>query len=489
MTSGKTAKGRRYVFFQSLRLQLLSRSLFILAGLLLLIGLLQFMFMKHFLYQNKAMSLQSQFFSIPQMILMENILSSEENRPNHPMIFSPGVSMMYVSSDGSGKRILLTKNPQGDSIPALPKQDYMDVSHSNQKLIYKVVKDKQGQNQLIVLQPLRFQGNLQGVIQLSSDTGPLKDILTSQIIIYISLSCISLVLGLLTFLPVLRRTLIPLSNMGNKVEQINSGNLNIRVPAHQGQLEIDRLADSFNGMLERLQISFEGEKEAKEQMRRFIADASHELRTPLTSIHGFLEILLRGAVTRPEQLKKVLKTMLGESERVNKLVQNLLLLAKLDRIPAIEMEEGYLDELINEMESQLRLLAGERNVIFSIAPHVKMKMDRDKMKQVILNLYHNAVQHTNPEKGIIMITLKKESNGVVLEVEDNGSGISEEHLSHLFERFYRVDSSRSRKFGGAGLGLAITKSIIDIHKGTIHVESKIGEGTTFQIRLPQIDEN
>jgi two-component system OmpR family sensor kinase len=179
------------------------------------------------------------------------------------------------------------------------------------------------------------------------------------------------------------RTLIPLSNMVNKVEQINSGNLNIRVPSHRGQLEIDRLALSFNGMLERLKISFEAEKEAKEQMRRFIADASHELRTPLTSIHGFLGILLRGAVTRPEQLEKVLKTMLGESERVNKLVQDLLLLAKLDSVPAFEMEE--VDGLIHEMESQLRLLAGERNVIFSITPNVKTMIDRDKIKQVILN--------------------------------------------------------------------------------------------------------
>jgi two-component system OmpR family sensor kinase len=119
MTNRKTEKGKRFVLFRSLRLQLLSRSLFIIAGLLLLIGVLQFLFMKHFLYPNKAMSMQSQFFSIPEMALMDNILSSERNSLDRPMIFSPGEIMVFVSTDGEGKRTILTKNPQNDSVPKL----------------------------------------------------------------------------------------------------------------------------------------------------------------------------------------------------------------------------------------------------------------------------------------------------------------------------------------------------------------------------------
>lgn len=153
--------------------------------------------------------------------------------------------------------------------------------------------------------------------------------------------------------------------MVDTVKQIDAGNLSERFPTHQGQVEMDRLAASFNGMLERLEVSFEAEKEAKEQMRRFAADASHELRTPLTSIHGFLEVLLRGAYQQPEPLLKALKSMHGESVRINKLVEDLLLLARLDRSPSFQKTEGVLDEMLHEMEPQLRLLAGDRKVTFN----------------------------------------------------------------------------------------------------------------------------
>ena len=196
----------------------------------------------------------------------------------------------------------------------------------------------------------------------------------------------ALILGLLAFLPVLKKTLVPLSNLVDTVEQIDGGNLTERFPDHQRQLEIDRLSISFNGMLDRLEFSFEAEKEAKEQMRRFIADASSELRTPLTSIHGFLEVLLRGAAHNPDQLQKALNSMYGESERVNKLVEDLLLLAKLDRTPHIELSSGNLDHVLHEMEPQLRVLAGKRAVSFSSQPPYGCLFNTDKMKQVILNL-------------------------------------------------------------------------------------------------------
>jgi two-component system OmpR family sensor kinase len=279
-----------------------------------------------------------------------------------------------------------------------------------------------------------------------------------------------------------------LSNIVDTVEQIDAGNLAERLPAEQGQTEIDRLAVSFNGMLERLESSFEAEKEAKEQMRRFVADASHELRTPLTSIHGFLEVLLRGAMNQPDKLNKSLNSMLAESERMKKLVQDLLLLAKLDRSPKMEFKEQEFDELLLEMESQLRLLAGNREVLLELTPEQRACMDVDKMKQVILNLFHNAVQHTDPEEGKIELILKPTGQGVELTVKDNGAGIAEEHIPHLFERFYRSDSSRTRRSGaagGAGLGLAITQTLIALHGGTIRVESQMGAGSSFIVWIPK----
>jgi len=165
-------------------------------------------------------------------------------------------------------------------------------------------------------------------------------------------------------------------------------------------------------------------------------------------------------------------------------VHDLLLLSKLDRTPHIELKEGRLDEVIRDMEPQLRILAGARQLALDIEPQIECSFNTDKMKQVVLNLFHNAVQHTDPEKGQIKISLVKKDGGVQLTVRDNGPGISESHLPHVFNRFYRSDSSRTRKYGGAGLGLAITKSIVNAHGGTISVESKEGEGSVFIIWLP-----
>ncbi|UUZ95751.1 HAMP domain-containing protein [Paenibacillus sp. P25] len=282
----------------------------------------------------------------------------------------------------------------------------------------------------------------------------------------------------------LRKSLVPLNRIVNTVEQINAGNLGERSPVHQNQLEIDRLSASFNGMLKRLEVSFEAEKEAKEQMRRFIADASHEPRTPLTSIHGFLEVLLRGAANNPEQLEKALRSMHSESERLNKLVKDLLFLARLDQRPGIELKEGELDAVIREMEPRLQLLAGKREVRFSLSPGTRAKFDRDQLKQVILNLFQNAVQHTDSAEGIIEVIAEPKSGASVVAVKDNGPGIPAEHLPHLFERFYRADASRARKYGGAGLGLAITKSIVELHEAAIEVRSIPGSGTVFTVRFP-----
>ncbi|EJW19823.1 sensor histidine kinase [Paenibacillus alvei] len=178
--------------------------------------------------------------------------------------------------------------------------------------------------------------------------------------------------------------------------------------------------------------------------------------------------------------------MHSESERLNKLVHDLLLLAKLDRdgAPSIELVNMPLDEVIRSMEPQLIMLAGYRKVTLTIEPKLICRHDPDKMKQVILNLVHNAVQHTDEALGCIHIEGVHQENGVQLSVRDNGTGIAPEHIPYLFDRFYRSESSRNRKKGGSGLGLAITRSIVEAHGGAIHVISRVGEGSTFLIWLP-----
>ncbi len=467
---------RRVFAPRSLRLQLLSRSLFILAGLLLLIGVLQYVFMEQFMIKNKVASVQSQFFSIPLDIwLNPNIDNGRVRGP-----FLPEASLAFVGPGDSFR--IVTNNPRAGSVPRLSDEEYGEALAREQKQPhYLIVKDDKGMEQLVVLQRIAPRGRL---AQISTSMGPIRDVLLSQLWTFLVLAAAALGMGVAAFLPVLRRTLVPLSNMIETVEQIDAGKLDERLPVHQGQLEIDRLSRSFNRMLERLEASFETEKEAKEQMRRFIADASHELRTPLTSIHGFLEVLLRGAAQKPDQLDKALRSMYGESERLNKLVRDLLLLARLDRHPTVDLKEESLSDIVDEMEPQLRLLAGRRNVEFSVQPDVSACIDKDKIKQVLLNLFHNAVQHTDPAEGTVLVSLEQTREEALLSVQDNGSGIPEEHVPRLFERFYRIDSSRARIYGGAGLGLSITKSIVDLHDGTIEVSSRVGEGSRFTIRLP-----
>lgn len=498
----------------SLRTQLLSRSLIILAVLLLLIGGVQFFVMKTFLYSNQAEALQSQIRGLPQELLGENSWmirnrfknetgkalvppspalphNDSELRERRPFFFFflPDTSIALINAEN--KLINPSSNESGLSAPQLTSEQYSRIRKewkARNARDYQIAQDQNGHEQLLVFRPADGPGDWDLIIQMGISTGPLKAIAWRQLTIFIILSLIALGAGLMLYLSVLRRTLAPLNQMVQTVEELDAGKLDRRLDTSPGQSEIDRLAESFNGMLERLEVSFENEREAKEHMQRFIADASHELRTPLTSIHGFLEVLLRGAAEKPEQLNAALGSMLGEAKRMKKLVEDLLTLAKLDRTPAVSRSETSLDTLIEEMEPQLRMLAGERTVSFALAPHVRAMTDQDRIKQVILNLFHNAVQHTNPELGTIHISLSVlEGNWAELRVKDNGPGIAPEHLPHVFERFYRSEVSRVRnRQGGAGLGLAITQSIVEVHGGQIEVESTPGDGATFIVKLPSL---
>ncbi|WP_166244804.1 sensor histidine kinase [Paenibacillus turpanensis] len=488
---------------RSLRFQLLARSLLIVAVLLMLIGFLQYVFMKDFLYRNEAdkLSLNAKF---PPMEMMEeaglsfgpdrrsdnNEGPGGGNKNRGPFLVLDDTSLAFISKDGTFNDITGANN--GTASPRLSAAEYTDILAQPRSpgrgsgVTYRVVSNAQGIEQLVVFRHNGGPGGLNGVIQFGTPTAPLKAVVLQQLVIFIALSVVALACGLALNLPVLRKTLRPLQHMVKTVEKTNAGNLDERIPTGQGQEEIDRLAESFNSMLGRLAESFEAEREAKNQMKRFIADASHELRTPLTSIHGFLEVLLRGAADKREQLYMALNSMHGESTRIKRLVEDLLMLAKLDNAPGLSIRPVHLNELISEMEPHLRMLAGSRTLVLdrNAGTDLVAEVDPDKMKQIILNLYHNAVQHTDPERGVLSIRVREDSGQAFIEVGDNGPGIEEVHLPHLFERFYRSDFSRTRKQGGSGLGLSISKSLAEAHGGDIEVVSKVGAGSTFTLRLP-----
>lgn len=518
---------KRRSLTKSLRMQLLVRSLFILAVLLLLIGGVQYIVMKNFLYNSKAETMENQLRSMPVDLLVKRELHAGDNASSgsgsgqntggdnsaapsrgsfeRPIIFTPpDTSLGYIQADGTYVSLTQSTDRGYPQLSASEYQKILKQYNARKKIKYRIAKDTNGDEQLVVFRPpdspvdpvRQTPGHnqspsgtddtyIEGLVQMGVNTAPLLDVAIRQLIIFVILSLLALAGGLALYLPVIRRTLIPLNQMIGAVERTDARNLKQRVPEHSGQEEIDRLSSSFNGMLERLELSFEAEREAKEQMRRFTADASHELRTPLTSIHGFLEVLLRSTAIKPEQLRNALTSMHGESVRMKKLIEDLMTLAKLDRAPQLRLSSVGLDALLREMEPQLRMLAGSRQVTFDLSAGSAGRYDQDKLKQVILNLFQNAVQHTDPEQGRIHLSLTADNSQFVLAVSDNGPGIAPEHLPHVFERFYRSDVSRARKQGGAGLGLAISSSMVEAHGGTISVATRLGEGTTFFIHLPK----
>ncbi|MCD1258867.1 HAMP domain-containing histidine kinase [Paenibacillus athensensis] len=507
---------RQFVTPHSLHFQLLSRSLLILSVLLLLIGVSQYVLIQQYAYRDKAAGLKSQLRSIPPEAWEEQ-LEGHSGDPrdmddaagrspmkregtqgqgqgqhrggkdggNAPFNLRANEFTAIALYDEAGKLHELNPELNHEESPLLTAETYAKAKTSDpRKPTYFVATNADGVKMLVVLQPVEFRGKLLGIAQASCSIGPVQQMLMLVLVTFIFLSIVALGAALMSFLPVLRRTLVPLSQIVETVGRIDAGKLDERLPDQQGQHEIDRLSHSFNGMLERLEASFLAEKELQSQMRRFIADASHELRTPLTSIHGFLEILLRGAASNEEQLRRSLTSMYSESERLKKLVEDLLFLAKMDRTPAPRKSPGSLRSVVLEMEPQLRVLAGARTVEVDPGDESTLLFDRDKIKQVILNLFQNAVQHTDAAQGRIEVKVKPAGSLIGIAIRDNGPGIPAEHVPHLFERFYRIDASRARKYGGAGLGLAITQSIVEAHGGRIEVESRVGEGATFLVLLP-----
>jgi two-component system OmpR family sensor kinase len=301
------------------------------------------------------------------------------------------------------------------------------------------------------------------------------------------------VVGIVGF-AVVHRSLRPLVEVEQTAAAIASGQLDRRVPERDPRTEVGRLSLALNGMLTQIQqavasseSSAEKARGSEDRMRRFITDASHELRTPLTTIRGFAELYRQGAA---RDVAMLLSRIESEASRMGLLVDDLLLLARLDVQRPLEHRRVDLLALASDAVHDAQAIDPKRTITMEVldgpgTPEVLG--DEPRIRQVLSNLLANALQHT-PESADVVVRVGTEGDDAVIEVADEGPGMSQQDASRVFERFYRTDSSRARASGGTGLGLSIVDSLVHAHGGAVTVTTAPGEGCCFRVTLPRVSD-
>lgn len=275
------------------------------------------------------------------------------------------------------------------------------------------------------------------------------------------------------------QALAPVSTLDQAARIVTAQSLDQRLPVANPNDELGRLTTTINAMFGRLELSFI-------EMRRFTADASHELRTPLAVLRVEVEQALNKPLSHAE-VQEVLVSVLEECDRLTKLTEQLLALARHDAKSATQRHEAIeVDALATSVVETLRPLAEAKDLSLECrVVKASVRGDPDQLRQALVNLIDNAIKYT--ANGGVSVAVETSGETIVIRVADSGEGIASEHLPRVFERFYRVDKARSREMGGTGLGLSIARSIVEAHRGTIEIASEVGKGTNCSIKLTRAD--
>jgi two-component system OmpR family sensor kinase len=391
-------------------------------------------------------------------------------------------SNFYVRGIDPDGRTWMAVNDR-DAEPALPDDNDVgpvpvtvgSINHSNVEWRAMTVRGLRGELTTVAIDLSDVQSTVRALIYAQIGIG----------------TAVLLVLGVAGYW-VVHRSLRPLVEVEQTAAAIAAGQLDRRVPERDPRTEVGRLSLALNGMLAQIQramatseSSAEQARTSEDRMRRFITDASHELRTPLTTIRGFAELYRQGAAKDIEMLMSRIES---ESRRMGLLVEDLLLLARLDAQRPLERHRVDLLALASDAVHDAQSIAPQRNItmeVFDGPGTPEVLGDEARLRQVLGNLVANALQHT-PERAGVTVRVGTVDGNAVLEVCDEGPGMSTEDAHRVFERFYRADSSRARASGGTGLGLSIVDSLVYAHGGTVGVTTAPGEGCRFTVNLPRI---
>ncbi len=292
----------------------------------------------------------------------------------------------------------------------------------------------------------------------------------------------------------IRRDLRPLERIAGAADAIAAGDLSHRAGVSHDRSEVGRLGTAFDQMLDQIQAAFEQQRAALEakdrserRLRQFVADASHELRTPLTAVRGYTDLYRAGGLAEEAALRQAMDRIGTESRRMGTLVEDLLLLARLDQGRLLRRDPVNVSALAEDAVADARALEPGRPVRASIEPDLRIPGDEDRLRQVVGNLLANVRVHTPADAEVSVVLARSptaDAPAVELRVADRGPGIDAAHAERVFDRFYRADPGRSRDRGGSGLGLSIASSIAEAHGGSLSFEETPGGGATFVLRLP-----
>jgi len=385
--------------------------------------------------------------------------------------------------DGSGNELRsATVTTFGQSVPAdthpnLPspipmpatgdQPDYFTVSGSGEVGHYRVLVDNEQGDYLVVATPFDDQqSTLDHLLLLEAGIS----------------GGVTIVLLLATWFLV-HRALRPLQRMGDTARSIVASDLHRRVEPAGDTTEVGRLGLALNTMLDQLEAAFAERAASEQRLRHFVSDASHELRTPLTSMRGYAELLRRNPDMSAEDIILAMRRIEDEANRMGILVDDLLLLARLDQGRPLERNPVDLEAMVRDAVSDARVTDSQRSIAATVSAPLVVTGDDARLRQALGNLLRNALVHT-PAGTPVEVALRHEDDHAVLDVVDHGPGIPSGKAERIFERFYRADPGRSRDQGGSGLGLSIAAAIVGAHGGRISLHPTESGGATFRIELP-----